>query len=274
MSAQQINMKYIQVKGLSIAYSRTGSGSALVLLHGGLNCNSRMWKPQIINLSSNFTVIAWDAPGAGKSDDTPEHFTIEDWADCLAGFLDTIGIKQAHILGLSWGGLLAQVFYERHSTYVLSLILCDTYTGWKGSLADSVFNSRMTAALADASLPPKEIALKYLPSMFSDTAPSKLNEELLNILSSDFHPIGFRAMVKTMAIDTRELLPKIKVPTLLIWGESDKRSPLNVAQQFHNSIIGSRLEIISNAGHVSNMENAEEFNKVVKDFCLSVTPKK
>lgn len=269
-----MNLKYVKVKGFSIAYSSTGNGPALVLLHGGLNCDSRVWKPQMISLSEDFTVIAWDAPGAGKSDDTPQHFTIEDWADCLASLLDNIGIKQAHILGLSWGGLLAQVFYERHSAYVLSLILCDTYTGWKGSLTDSEFKMRATAALADASLPPKEVALKYLPTMFSDSASSKLNEELLNILSSDFHPNGFRAMVKTMAIDTRELLPKIKVPTLLIWGESDKRSPMNVAQQFYNSISGSKLVIISRAGHVSNMENPEEFNNAVKDFCLSASQKK
>jgi pimeloyl-ACP methyl ester carboxylesterase len=107
--------------------------------------------------------------------------------------------------------------------------------------------------------------------MFSDDAPSEVKEELLNILSSDFHPNGFRAMAKSMAIDSQKLLPKIKVPTLLIWGESDKRSPLNVAEQFHNAIKGSELEIISHAGHVSNLENPEQFNKAVKDFCLAVS---
>jgi pimeloyl-ACP methyl ester carboxylesterase len=71
-------------------------------------------------------------------------------------------------------------------------------------------------------------------------------------------------------VDTKAFLPKIKVPTLLIWGEADKRSPLSVAQQFHDAIPNSKLEIISKAGHVSNMENPEQFNKVVKDFCLSV----
>jgi pimeloyl-ACP methyl ester carboxylesterase len=274
ITAQQINMQFTKVKGLSIAYSLTGNGPALVLLHGGLNSNSRQWKQQIANLSANFTVIAWDAPGAGKSDDTPEQFRLCDWADCLAGLLDNIGIKKAHILGLSWGGLLAQEFYKRHSTYVLSLILCDTYTGWKGSLSDSVARARLTAALADASLPPREIASKYLPSMFSDSTPPELKEELLEILSSDFHPNGFRTMVKTMATDTRDLLPKIKVPTLLIWGESDKRSPLSVAQQFHKAIMTSKLEIIAGAGHVSNMEKPEHFNKLVKDFCLSSVKKK
>jgi pimeloyl-ACP methyl ester carboxylesterase len=270
ITGQQVNMQFTKIKGLSVAYSLAGNGPALVLLHGGFNCNSRVWKSQITNLSANFTVIAWDAPGTGKSDDTPENFTLGEWADCLSQLLDTIGVKQAHILGLSWGGLLAQVFYDRHAPYVRSLILCDTYTGWEGSLPDSVSHARMAAALADASLPPREIASKYLPSMFSDTTLPGLKEELLEILSSDFHANGFRAMVKTMAIDTRGLLAKIKVPTLLIWGESDKRSPMNVAHQFHNAIDGSRLEIISHAGHVSNMENPEQFNKTVTDFCLSV----
>lgn len=264
-------MQYIKVKEFSIAYSLTGNGPVLVLLHGGLNANSRVWQPQITNLSTDFTVVVWDAPGTGKSDDTPKNFTIYDWADYLKGFLDSLGIKQAHILGLSWGGLLAQVFYEQHPAYVISLILCDTYTGWKGSLTDFEFDARMDAALADASLPLRDIAIKYLPSMFSDNPPGGLKEEYLNIVCEDLHPHGFTAMIKTLAIDTRDLLPKIKIPTLLIWGESDKRSPMNVAHQFHNAIVGSRLEIILHAGHVSNMENPEQFNKVVKDFCLSVT---
>ena len=271
--AQQKIMQYANVKGFSIAYNQTGNGPALLLLHGGLNCDSRAWRPQISDLSANFTVIAWDAPGAGKSDDTPENFTIDDWADCLAGLLDTIGIKQAHILGLSWGGLLAQVFYQRYPARVLSLILCGTYTGWKGSLSDSEFRARTAAALTDASLPPKEIASKYLPSLLGDTPPPQLKEELMNILSGDLHPNGFRAMIKTLAIDTRNLLPEIEVPTLLIWGDSDKRSPLSVAEQFHNSIKGSKLEIISNAGHMTNLENAEQFNKAVEAFCLSIKTK-
>ena len=266
-------MFYTKIKDLSIAYRKEGSGSALVLLHGGLNCNCKVWRTQIEGLSNDFTIIAWDAPGTGKSDDTPEFFTLKDWADCLAELLDTIGIKKAYILGLSWGGLLAQMFYEYHSSRVQSLILCGAYTGWKGSLTDSEFKTRTTNALADASLPPKEIARKYLPSMFSDNAPVSLRGELLNIISTDFRPNGFRAMVKAMATDSRELLPKIKVPTLLIWGDSDKRSSMDVALAFKNSIPGARLEIISNAGHISNMENPDEFNKAVKDFCLSVVSK-
>jgi pimeloyl-ACP methyl ester carboxylesterase len=87
-------------------------GPALVLLHG-FGIDSRVWKPQIKSLSSRFTIIAWDAPGAGHSSDPPPSFGLNDWATCLATLLDSVGIKKAHILGLSWGGILAQEFYRQ-----------------------------------------------------------------------------------------------------------------------------------------------------------------
>src|SRR5579859_4715859 len=115
-----------EVNGFSITYERTGRGPVLVLLHGFL-FDSRAWRPQLEGLAGHLTVIAWDAPGAGHSSDPSEPFGIGDWADCLAGFLDAARVQQAHILGLSWGGLLAQEFYRRHPTRVSSLVLADTY---------------------------------------------------------------------------------------------------------------------------------------------------
>jgi pimeloyl-ACP methyl ester carboxylesterase len=99
-------MHHADVNGLSVAYQRAGSGPALVLLHG-FSLDSRSWRPQIEALSDQFTVIAWDAPGAGQSQDPPSTFAIGDWADALAGVLDAAGVQRAHVAGLSWGGLLA-----------------------------------------------------------------------------------------------------------------------------------------------------------------------
>ena len=91
-----------KVNGLSVAYERTGDGPALVLLHG-FAVDSRMWRPQIESLSDKFTVIAWDAPGAGQSSDPPETFGIGEWADCLAGILrrgrDSTGTHRWSFLG-------------------------------------------------------------------------------------------------------------------------------------------------------------------------------
>jgi len=258
-----------EVGGLSIAYQRAGGGPPLVLLHGFTH-DSRAWRPQLERLAGQFTVIAWDAPGAGQSVDPPESFEISDWADCLAGFLTAVGVQQAHIVGLSWGGLLAQEFYRRHPERVQSLVLADTYAGWKGSLPEPIPEERLAACLRDASLPPAEFVPRYLPGMFSESPSQEVRDELATVMV-DFHPLGFRLMATALAhADTRDLLPTIRVPTLLIWGDADVRSPMPVADQLRAAILGARLALISGAGHVSNLEGSAQFNAVVRDFCLSV----
>lgn len=107
--------------------------------------------------------------------------------------------------------------------------------------------------------------------MFSDSATQEVREELANIMS-DFHPVGFRLMATVLAqVDTRDLLPNIRVPTLLIWGDADKRSPMSVAYQIRDAIPGARLAVISGAGHVSNLEKPAQFNTIVHEFCLPLS---
>jgi pimeloyl-ACP methyl ester carboxylesterase len=131
-----------EVNGHPVAYRELGEGPPLVLLHGFLS-DSRCWRRQLEDLSDGFRVLAWDAPGAGSSSDPPDPFTTADWARCLAGLLDLLGIESAHILGLSWGGILAQEFYRSYPDRVRTLILCDTYAGWKGSLPESACKKRL-----------------------------------------------------------------------------------------------------------------------------------
>ena len=260
-------LRSADVAGLSIGYRQAGEGAPLVLLHGFL-CDSRCWMPQLAGLSDRFRVVAWDAPGAGASSDPPDTFTTTDYARCLAGFLDTIGVGCAPVVGLSWGGILAQEFYRLYPERPRRLVLAGTYAGWKGSLPESVWKERLASCLLDATGPPEALIAKFLPSVFTDTAPRGLREELSAIVS-EFHPIGFRLMSLSSAeMDTRALLPGIEVPTLVLWGEDDRRSPLHVAEQLHAAIPGAELAIIPDAGHLSNMERPEAFNAHVRHFCL------
>ena len=258
-----------EVGDLSVAYERTGRGPALVLLHGFL-FDSRAWRPQLEGLADTFTVLAWDAPGAGQSPDPPETFVIGDWADCLAGLLDAAGVHRAYILGLSWGGLVAQVFHRRHPGRARALVLADTYAGWRGSLPEPVCEERLATCLRDASLPASELVPRYLPGMHGKSTTQEVRKELASIMS-DFHPAGFRLMAMSLAhSDTRDLLPNIRIPSLLVWGDADERSPMSVAHQLHDAIPGARLAIIPGAGHLSNLEEPSQFNTEVRDFCLSV----
>jgi pimeloyl-ACP methyl ester carboxylesterase len=258
------------VDGLSIAFRRAGNGPELVLLHGFL-FDSRAWSPQLDALSKHFTVIAWDAPGAGQSSDPPETFTVGDWAKCLAGFLDVLNIERAHIIGLSWGGILSQEFYRRYPSRVRSLVLADTYAGWRGSLSETVCEARLAECLRDASLPASEVVSKYSAGMHSEAASEDVREALERIMA-DFHPLGFRLMATSSAKqDLRDLLPAISVPTLLVWGDADVRSPMNVAHELYRAIPGARLAMIPAVGHLSNFEAPIEFNEAVRDFCLSLS---
>lgn len=261
-------MQQTLVDGLSVAFQRAGSGPAIVFLHGFI-LDSRSWQPQVDGLSDRFTVLAWDAPGTGESDDPPDSFGIEDWADSLAGVLDTAGIDRASVAGLSWGGLLAQEFYRRHSARVISLVLAGTYAGWKGSLPAPVREQRLAACIEDSSLPADEFVRTYLPGMLGD-APNPVVEDELGRIMADFHPGGFRLMARALArADTRDLLPAIKVPTLLIWGDADKRSPLGVGEAMREAIPGATLTVIRGAGHLSNLERPAEFNRIVREFCVA-----
>jgi pimeloyl-ACP methyl ester carboxylesterase len=268
MAPRGSTMLHAEVKGLSVAYQRAGRGPVLVLLHGFL-FDSRAWRPQLEGLSDHFTVIAWDAPGAGQSPDPPEAFGISDWADCLAGLLDVAGVESAHIVGLSWGGILAQEFYRRHPRRVRALVLADTYAGWRGSLSAAMSEERLATCLRDSLLPSTELVPRYLPGMHCGSATREVREELASIMSA-FHPVGFRLMALSSAhADARDLLPQIRVPTLLVWGEADARSPLDVAHQFHAAIPNARLVVLPGAGHISNFEAPAQFNAAVRNFCQS-----
>jgi pimeloyl-ACP methyl ester carboxylesterase len=155
---------------------------------------------------------------------------------------------------------------------VLSLVLADTYAGWRGSLGETTAEERLAACLRDSALPAEELVSKYLPGMHSGSAPPEVRDELATIMS-DFHPAGFRRMARSLAeSDTRDLLRDVRAPTLLLWGEADARSPVGVAHGLEKLIPGARLAVIPGAGHLSNVEAPHRFNAEVRAFCLGIGP--
>ena len=258
-------MEMVEVDGLHIAYERTGSGPALVLLHGFVGDGPTTWRPQLDGLSDEFTVVAWDAPGAGRSSDPPESFGLDGYADCLAGFLEKLGLDTACVAGLSFGGILALALQRRHSRRSRALILVSAYAGWAGSLPPEVAEQRLLQALALADGAPEAFAGALLPTMFSKTMPSETVDEFRASMQA-FHPRGFRAMARASAEDVRDVLSHVDVPTLLVCGDCDVRAPLTVAEPLAAAISGSRLVVLPAAGHVCNVEAPDEFNAAVRGF--------
>jgi pimeloyl-ACP methyl ester carboxylesterase len=269
MSTERSNAstEQIEVGGLRIAFQRAGEGPPLVLLHGALS-DSRAWRRQLDGLSDEFTVVAWDAPGCGRSSDppAPETFRLSDYADCLAGFVDALGLGGAHVLGLSFGGGLALELYRRHPAVPRTLVLASAYAGWAGSLPPEEVEQRRQRALREAKLPPEQWVPGYLPGLFTQAAPQELIEETVAMMY-DTRSAGMKAMISAFAeADLRDVLPFIEVPTLLLYGDADRRSPMNVAEDLHAKIPTSKLVVMPGVGHDSNLEAPETFNAKVRTF--------
>ena len=259
------------VGDLRIAYERVGAGPALLLLHGGAS-DHREWRRQCDALSDEFTVVAWDAPGCGQSSDPPEFFRLPGYADCLAGFVSALGLERPHVLGLSFGGGLALELYRRHPALPQSLILASAYAGWTGSLPAEGVEERLRQVLHEADLPADQWAPGWLPGLLSEHAPAGATEELIAIMS-DAHPAGMRVMARAFAeADLRNILGRIAVPALLLYGGVDQRIPLSVAEDLHARIPGSRLVVMPGVGHQSNMDAPDLFNHEVRTFLRSLNP--
>jgi pimeloyl-ACP methyl ester carboxylesterase len=263
-------VEVVQANGLEIAYERAGEGPPLVFAHGAAT-DARMWQPQLAALAVEFTVVAWDEPGAGRSSDVPADFTLADYARCLAALIEALDSGPAHVAGLSWGGTVALELYRHRPELVATLLLVDTYAGWKGSLPEEEVRARVDGlrqmlAAADHSFDPT------LPGLFAGDPPVEF-VPLLKAMAADVRPESMRTALLVMAeTDQRDLLPRIAVPTLLIWGELDGRSPLTVAHQFEDAVPGAKLVVIPDAGHVSNLEQPELFNAAVREFCRAHPP--
>src|SRR3954462_6514453 len=160
----------VRVAGLDVAYDRAGSGPPLVLVHGAAG-DAREWRAQVAGLSNDFTVIAWDEPGAGRSSNVPADFGLAGYAMALARLVETLGAP-AHVCGLSWGGTVTLELYRRRPDLVATLVLADTYAGWKGSLPEDEVCSRVAGAREMLAEAPEQFD-PTLPGLFARDPPAE-----------------------------------------------------------------------------------------------------
>lgn len=264
-------MEVVRANGLEIAYERVGEAPPLVFVHGAMQ-DGRVWRPQLDPLTDEFTVVAWDEPGTGRSSDLPADFSLADYANCLAALVEVLALGPAHVVGLSWGGTVAQELHRNHPGLLATLILADTYAGWKGSLPEDELRARVAGAREMLAASAEEFD-PTLPGLFAGDPPAEF-VPLLEDIAADVRPKGLRTQLSVMAeADQRDLLPRIAVPTLLIWGELDARSPLAVTHQLEEAIPDTTLVVIPGCGHVSNLERPEQFNDAVREFCRAHSPR-
>jgi pimeloyl-ACP methyl ester carboxylesterase len=174
----------------------------------------------VAGLRADFTVIAWDEPGAGRSSDVPPGFGLDGYLAALVETLDA----PAHVCGHSWGGTVALELYRRRPQLLATLVLADTYAGWKGSLPEAEVRARVAGAerlLSESA----EMSQPNLPGLFSAEPPGDVIE-MLNTVAADVRRESLRVALAAMAdADLRAVLPGIAVPTLLLWASSIDAPP-------------------------------------------------
>jgi pimeloyl-ACP methyl ester carboxylesterase len=259
-------MDFVDVNGLRVAYESAGSGPPVVLVHGFVGDGASTWWGQLSDLSDQFALVALDLPGAGQSDDPPDWFRISEYGDCLAGFVRALGLDGAHLVGLSLGGAIVLEVVRQRPELARSISLVSAYAGWAGSLDPQALQERLARSLQAADLPPQEFADAMLASMFSESAAPKRVARFGASVRA-FHRSGFLAMTLASAeADLREVLPTVRVPTLLVYGERDVRAPVSVGRAIHAAIPDSRLVVLPDVGHAIPVEAPDQLNRELRAF--------
>jgi len=258
----------VLINATRIYYTDLGKTATtpVVLIHG-FPFSHEMWNPQIEVLNSNFRVVAYDVRGHGKSEVGDGQYTIELFVDDLIALLDHLQIRKVVLCGLSMGGYIALRAIERNPERVLALVLCDTMAEadsneTKVRRATTIRNVKKDGVRA--------FAEGFLKSVFAPQSfISKPDDvELIKRTIESNSPLGICGTLLAMAgrTDTTSALAKISVQTLILVGERDTLIPPSKSQAMHDKIPNSKLHIISNAAHLSNLENPEEFNRHLLDF--------
>ena len=227
-------MDHVDVSGLRIAYDRRGSGPAVLLLHGFVGDGRSTWSPQLEDLSADFTVVAWDAPGAGRSARPARDLPVAGPRRLPRRLRRGSRSGSPAPRGFSSGGVLALELAGRRPELARSLVLAGGYAGWAGSLGPDAAAQRLQFCLHAADLPPGEFVDALLPSMFADPSAGYAAE--FGASMRRFSPAGFRNMARSCAeADLRYVLGGLGMPTLLLHGEHDVRARRAVADALHDA---------------------------------------
>ena len=262
-------MEHLDVGGTRIAYTRAGSGPPLVLLHGA-PADSRTWQWMLPVLARDHAVIAWDAPGFGESSDIDDTWRAAQFADALAAFIAELGLERPHLVGHSFGTMIALSLIQRHPAGPGGLVLIGGYAGWAGSLPPDEVERRleMFLGMADAG---ESFDPKSYPGLFTDLIPADRDAALVTMMRENIRPATVRAAGYIGAeTDLRPMLPTIDVPTLVLHGEADARSPLANAVALHAAIPTSQLSVLPQLGHACVAEDPEACATRIRQFVTDV----
>lgn len=261
----------VEVNNFQLSYDDLGEGNNTIIFLHGFPFNKNMWKEQLDFLKDSNRVIACDIRGFGKSTEEETPLNIDLFAEDLIQFMDKLTIDKAVICGLSMGGFIALNALKRFPDRFEAVILCDTQC-----IADtSEVKTKRYSIIEDIKVNgPADFNEGFIKSVFHEDSIStkkELVESLRKVVFANSQHIitmGLTALAERS--ETCSTLNEISVPTLIICGKEDEVTPLAQSEYMHAEIKDSILKVIENAGHVSNLEHPDEFNKHLFDFLSTI----
>lgn len=246
--------------GAAVGFDEAASGDAtpIVFLHG-VGSDKSVWAPQLEHFGRIRRALAFDYPGYGESDPAAPGATRDDFAAAILAAMDALGISQAHVCGLSLGGVIAIAMHHAAPERCASLILADTFAVHPEGKA---IYERSVAASASMS----ELAAARTPVLLAPGASEELHQQVRDTMAR-IDPEAFRIGAEAVWLaDQRDRAKQIDVPTLVLVGGEDMVTPPELSHDLADMIPGAELHTLAGAGHLANIERPDDFNQAVERF--------
>jgi len=247
-----------------LGYDEAGGGerTPIVFLHG-VGSDKSVWRPQLEHFRGDRRAIAFDYPGYGESDPAPEGTTRDDYASAILAAMSELGIRKAHVCGLSLGGVVAIALHHAWPERVASLILADTFAEHPEGRG---FYERSIEASSDMRM----LAEARIDILIAQAADPAVRTDLIETMAR-IDPAAFRIGAEAVWLaDQRDRVHDIRVPTLVLCGDEDRITPPALSTALTRMIPGAQYEQIARAGHLINAERPDEFNTLVGAFIRGV----
>lgn len=266
-------MKTAHVNGIDLAYSIEPGAKAgrpwLVFSHS-LAADHSMWWPQVDVFAASHNVLCYDTRGHGASSAPGGPYSLDQLAEDLLQLLAAVGIERCHFVGLSMGGMIGQAAVLRDPRPFQSLVLADTssrippemHPVWEGRIA-AVSTPAGMGAVAPATLE------RWFTAPFREREPQAVAR--IDRLIRSTKVAGYIGCSRAiMQLNLTDRLGQVACPVLVLVGDQDAGTPPAMAEAIARAIPGARLEVIPQAAHFANVEQAERFNALVKGFYSSL----
>jgi 3-oxoadipate enol-lactonase len=256
----------ITANGITMNYTLDGPANApVVTLSHSLATDLAMWEPQLKALTARWRVLRYDTRGHGGTDAPAGAYSLTQLADDARALLTALKIGRTHWVGLSMGGMIGQALALASPNVFQSLVLCDTSSRIPAE-AKPVWQERIKTAQTQGMEPLVEPTIgRWFTPRFREQRKDVVDAVRAMIRRTP--PAGYAGCCHAIsALDLTDRLSAIKLPTLVVVGEDDQGTPVAASQAIQAKIVGSELEVLKSAAHLSNMEQPEAFTRAVTTF--------